>query len=220
MLHRWETLTFLHWSYEPAIVRRLLPPGLEVDEYDERAWVGLVPFRMRIRRPGLPEVPWVSVFPETNVRTYVRGPDGRTGIWFLSLEAARLGAVLAARTLYRLPYMWARMTLEARPDLVRYWSRRRWPGPRGARCAVAVVPGEPIEPGALDHFLTARFRLYGPGLTAVNAEHPPWPLRRARLLALRDELLEAAGLPTPAGPPLVHYSDGVDVRIGTRKPLG
>ena len=34
MLHRWERLTFLHWAYEPALVQRLLPPGLSVETFN------------------------------------------------------------------------------------------------------------------------------------------------------------------------------------------
>jgi uncharacterized protein len=97
MLHEWSTVTFLHWPYGPPVLQRLLPRGLEVESVDGQAWVGLVPFRMRaVRIPGVPAVPWLSQFPETNVRTYVRGPDGQSAIWFFSLDAARLPAVLAA----------------------------------------------------------------------------------------------------------------------------
>jgi uncharacterized protein YqjF (DUF2071 family) len=46
-------------------------------------------------------------------------------------------------------------------------------------------------------------------------EHPRWPLHRAELLELDDELVTAAGLPAPAGPPVsVLYSPGVPVTFG------
>ena len=109
MVQHWEELTFVHWRYPADVVQKALPAGLEVETFDGSAWIGLVPFAMRVRLPGSPSVPWVSEFPETNVRTYVRGPDGERGIWFFSLDAARLGAVVTARTTYRLPYFWSRM---------------------------------------------------------------------------------------------------------------
>ena len=110
MQHRWESLTFLHWSFPPDAVQRLLPPSLHVEPYEERAWVGLVPFYMRVSLPRTRSVPWFSEFCETNVRTYVRDDAGRSGIWFFSLDAARLGAVVTARTTYRLPYFWSQMS--------------------------------------------------------------------------------------------------------------
>src|SRR4051812_8969252 len=110
MYQGWERLTFLHWRYSPAAIAPLIPPSLELDTFDGEAWVGLTPFKVTgLRPPGLPALPWLSEFPEMNVRTYVRGPDGERGIWFFSLEASRLAAVAGARLTYRLPYRWARM---------------------------------------------------------------------------------------------------------------
>ena len=154
------------------------------------------------------------------MRTYATGPDGTRGVWFLSLDAARLPAVVTARSIYRLPYLWSAMQIHHVDDTVSYTSRRRWPGPRGASSSVRIRIGDRYEPadlGDLDHFLTARWRLYSPsrrGLRAALAQHAPWPLHRAELLDLDDELLEAGGLPTPTGPPICHWSPGVEVRIG------
>jgi uncharacterized protein len=89
MRQRWERLTFLHWPFEAAHVQRLLPGGLEIETFDGAAWVGLVPFYMRVATPGGQRVPWASNFCETNVRTYVRDRAGRSGIWFFSLDASR-----------------------------------------------------------------------------------------------------------------------------------
>ncbi len=111
MRQRWERLTFLHWPFEPADVQRLLPAGLAVDTFDGRAWVGLVPFFMHVASAGGQQAPWASRFCETNVRTYVRDAAGRPGIWFFSLDAARLGAVAVARATYGLPYYWSAMRL-------------------------------------------------------------------------------------------------------------
>ncbi len=106
---------------------------------------------MRVATPGGHRMPWVSNFCETNVRTYVRDEAGRAGIWFLSLDAARLGAVVAARvTPYRLPYFWSSMRLRTRGPEVGYLCRRRWPGPRSAASRVRITVGEPFGAGRAD----------------------------------------------------------------------
>ncbi|MCM3925081.1 DUF2071 domain-containing protein, partial [Frankia sp. AiPs1] len=72
-----------------------------------------------------------------------------------------------------------------------------------------------------EHSLTARWRLFsdaGGRRRHAPVWHEPWPLHRADLLDVDDHLLTAAGLPRPAGEPLVHYSPGVDVRIGAQRP--
>ena len=226
MYQTWSWLTFLHWPYAPQVVGRLLPQGLEVHAFDGLAWVGVTPFLMEdLRTPVAPAPPWFTSFPETNVRTYVRGPDGREGLWFFSLDAARLEPVLVARSTYALPYMWSAMRVERDGAAVRYRSRRRWPGPTPAASAVAVEVGARLAPGELgelDHYLTARWQLYttlGPVLARSTVEHEPWPLHRAVLRELEGNLVEAAGLPAPAGEPVVHWSPGVHTRISALRPL-
>jgi uncharacterized protein YqjF (DUF2071 family) len=220
MCQRWERLTFLHWAFDPAQLQRLLPPGLTADTLDGAAWVGLVPFFMRVRTAGGRAVPWASNFCETNVRTYVRDADGRPGIWFLSLDAARLGAVAVARATYRLPYHWSAMRLAERDGQAGYTCRRLLPGSGGITSRILVSRGEPYRAAELtarDHFLTARWILFsssGRWYRLARASHQPWPLHRATVQVADDGLIAAAGLPQPDGEPLAHYSPGVDVRIG------
>ena len=224
MMQRWATLTFLHWSFAPDVVQRLLPPSLTVETFpndngDDRAWVGLVPFAMHVWLPHTRPMPWVSNFCETNVRTYVRDDAGRSGIWFFSLDAARLGAVVTARVSYRLPYFWSRMRFAQFGASREYSCVRRWPGPT-VTSTVALEVGEPFgatELRARDHWLTARWLLFsvaGDRRRFARAWHAPWSLQRATVRRCDDGLVVAAGLPQPTDEPIVHYSDGVDVRIG------
>jgi len=222
MAHEWQSLAFVHWPFDPAVVQSLLPPDLDVDLCEDRAWVGLLPFRLRIRHRSMPYLPWACSFAETNVRTYVTGPDGLPGIWFLSLDAARLGAVLVARALWRLPYRWARMRIAVDTGTLSYRSRRL---PRGPRSEVVIEVGPRVAPDdqtPLERFLTARYDLWSAtrrGLARTEADHPPWVLRRSRLVRLDPGLLLAAGLPAPPGDALVHVAEEVAVRLGPRQPV-
>lgn len=217
MFQRWRWLTFLHWRYDPAAIRSLLPPQITLDTYDGDAWVGLTPFLLTgLRPPIAPALPWLSQFPETNVRTYVRGPDGEGGVWFFTLEAGRIAAVAGARATYRLPYRWSDMRVLRSGRIVEYESRRRWPFGTGFT-SIAVQHSEPIPAGHFENFLTARYRLYtlwGTRLAFAQIEHAPWPLHSARVLRLEQNLIENSGVPRPSGEPTAHYSPDLHVRIG------
>jgi len=105
----WEQLLFMHFPYEPDEVQSLLPEGLTAEPWpDGKVYVGLIPFLMRVGFPGGRPMPkWAGVFCETNVRTYVTGPDGTPGVYFCSLEAGRLPATATARltALRALPHL-------------------------------------------------------------------------------------------------------------------
>jgi uncharacterized protein len=221
---KWDELTFLHWPYEPDLVQRLLPPGLTVQTHGGQAWISLVPFVMRVGLPRIGLLPGLRRFPETNVRTYVTADDGTEGIYFFSLDAGNLLGVIGGRLGYRLPYMRATMSAQRSGDAITYLCRRRWPH-RQADSRIVARIGEQIDASELsdlDHFLSARWRLYSPmfgRMWAARAHHEPWPLRRAELLEFDDQLIVADGLPAPIGQPIIHYADRVNVRISIPRPI-
>jgi uncharacterized protein YqjF (DUF2071 family) len=139
---------------------------------------------------------------------------------FLSLDAANPVAVVLARAWFHVPYHHARMTLtHTDPGTIHYASRRLRSGPRPAttdiRCRPTGTPGPAIV-GTLDHFLLERYLLYCTArgrLYRGQVHHRPYPAQNAEVVAIEESLLSALGLERPAGPPLAHYSEGVDVEI-------
>jgi uncharacterized protein YqjF (DUF2071 family) len=213
---RWRELLFVHWSFAAEIVRPLVPPAFELDLWQGRAYVGLVPFRMEATRTSwMPKRAGLE-FLETNVRTYVHR-RGEPGVFFFSLEAASWLAVRAARIVWGLPYRHAEMHAEREGDRVHYRSRRR-DDVRSAILEVTYDLGEPIGasvPGTIEHFLLERYLLFVEKHGRVlkgQVHHVPYPARRANLVSMRDELLAAAGLESNE-PELIHASDGVEVEV-------
>jgi uncharacterized protein YqjF (DUF2071 family) len=215
---RWRSLLFLHWPVPAEVLRPLVPDRLAIDLYDGVAYVGLVPFLVREARPALAPEAVALDFLETNVRTYVHIDGKDPGVYFFSLDAGSLLAVVAARAGLGLPYFPARMRMTRRGSSVEYRAQRR----TGTRPRLAVVyeTGEHLgaaAPGTLEHFLIERYFLHNGqagGVLTIRVHHRPYPLRRARVTTLRDELIAADGLPEPNDPPpLVHYAAGVDVEV-------
>ncbi len=219
MTQQWQELLFAHWAYEPDVVQRLLPSGVELDTFEGKAYVGLVPFNMRnLRLRGLPAIPTTSNFAEVNVRTYVTS-RGRSAVWFFSLDTQKLLPTLVARLAFKLPYCYGttNVTLTGSGEGAILTSNvsRKWP--HHASSALAVRIGESVQAGPLENFLTSRWGLVssslGDRLWYGAVEHEAWPLHRAELLHLDDNLVTAAGLPRPRGEPHLLYSPGVHTTI-------
>jgi len=215
---RWSNLAFLHWRVRPEDVAPLLPKGTRPDVFDGSSWVGLIPFVLdRATVFGSPPVPYFGDFVEVNVRLYAVDGMGRRGVVFVSLEASRLAAVLAARAAFSIPYQWSSTTVALVDGRWRYHSRRH--GARDVGCDIQITPSSTPVESTLSQFLTARWGLFtsrfGRTIFLPN-QHPAWEVFEARLDSLEDTLLEAAGLPGLAehAPDSVLWSPGVTTWFG------
>lgn len=207
----WLDLLFIHYEADPALLRRLLPAGLELELYDGRAWIGVVPFRMEgVTKRGWPAPAWLCDFAEINVRTYVRH-GGKSGVWFLSLDVVNPLVVAFARTFFHLPYFSARMRVEQRGDGCHYsvqGGRRRFES--------VYSGGEPAAapPGSFAHWATERYCLYSADRSGIlfraEVQHPQWPLQRARCDLRVDAM---AAVPLGARHPEVYFSPRLDVVV-------
>ncbi len=218
---RWHDLLFMHWPVPEDALRPLIPPALELDTFDGSAWLGVVPFRMESVRPRfLPEIPWLSSFPELNLRTYVTRRD-KPGLWFFSLDAHNPVAVRLARATFGLPYFDAQMSCEVvDSEEVRYRSVRTHRGAPPARFAASYRPaGEPFDPrpGTLENFLTERYCLYSAGVGGSgrvrrgDVHHRLWPLQGAEAEVEELEMTARIGVKLPETEPILHYARCLDV---------
>jgi hypothetical protein len=231
----WLDLLFAHWPVPLAALRLLVPDCLELDEFDGEGWVGLVPFRMRGVRPrAVPALPWLSHFPELNLRTYVRGAagrdDARPGVFFFSLDAGNPVAVAIARTVFHLPYFRAEMACvpEKAGAAVRYTSRRTHPGVPVGELDGRYGPTGPVylaRPGTLEHWLTERYCLYAVSpfdsrppvghhrVYRSEIHHDPWPLQPAFADFLRNSVPDSLVVPVSGPPALLHFARRIDVVV-------
>ena len=212
---QWYDLAFLHWPIDAAQLRPLIPPALEVDTFDGTAWIGVVPFVMRIRRRGLPGVPTAYHFAELNVRTYVK-QAGKPGVWFFSLDATSRLAVWGARWLFHLPYFHASIDVAREGHSIDYRSTRR--ESPAATFSARYRPTGPVftaEPGTREQWLAERYALYcqSPGgiVHRGDIHHVAWPLQVAEAEVASNSLLAPHGLVPHDTPPLAHFVKSIDV---------
>lgn len=221
---REERLLFYNWPVAPAAVEGRLPPDLQLDCFDDRAWITLIPFQMRgLRARFTPPMPGVSAFGEVDCLTYVRPrAGGPAGIWFFRITAGtRLGSWMA-RHLWGLPYVAARVAVRedqgwtrcvtgpaGTPDLdIRY----RGTGP-------VFVP----VPGTLEHFVAERLVMYsvtrGGTLLAGREARAPRQIQAGEVAAVVNRIPALAGVPGPAEGVTAYTCAGSSIRTWLPAPV-
>jgi uncharacterized protein YqjF (DUF2071 family) len=216
MTQSWNSLLFAHWRVDASQMRRAVPDVFDLDLFDGEAWLSVVPFYMtNVGVRGTPALPWLSAFPELNVRTYVRVAE-RPGVYFFSLDAGRWLAVAAARALLNLPYYSAVMSVEQRDEGVNYKSARRGRG-RAEFSAVYEPAGVPFvaSAGSIEYFLTERYCLYHRDHRGrpyrLEIHHRPWTLQLARAAITMNTMAAASHLAVNGAPTLLHFARRQDV---------
>lgn len=215
MAQTWSNLLFAHWRVPVAVLRDQIPDSLEIDLFEDEAWIGVVPFELRIRPRLFPVIPKVAAFPEINVRTYVTS-NGKPGVWFFSLDATSPLAVRAARWGFNLPYFDARMSCRTTGDAVHYESRRT-----GTSIAANFLgefePTSDVftaEAGSLEAWLTERYCLYAISkrgrVSRTEVHHAQWPLQHAGCRIEENTMTAPVGIDLK-GEPLLHYARRIEV---------
>jgi uncharacterized protein len=217
MEQNWNRILFLHWPVEAGLVRSLVPAELEIDTFDDSAWISITPFNLSgLRLYPMPPIPGISAFEELNVRTYVHY-RGKPGLYFLSLDASKLLPALSARIFYQLPYYSADIDFTEVSGEYRFKSTRTLSPGTGFQAAWRRgVRLRAPDTESLAFFLVERycfFTAHAGQVSLTRAYHAPWILEEAVLEDYQSTMIQAAGLPEPARPSLAHFSEGVNVQL-------
>jgi len=214
----WCDLLFAHWPIPSEELRPYVPKPLKVQEFNGTSWVGIVPFRMEgvMHRP-FPDLPWISSFPEINVRLYVEYED-KPGVWFLSLDTTNSLAVWAARRYFHLPYYKAQISVEKQGDYYHYNSYRQRANVVDFKAKYAPSSNSyEAKAGSLEHWLTERYCLYAKSsegdLYRSEVHHLPWPLQKAEAEFATNKMLSPFDISLPDTSPLLHFASRLDVVV-------
>ncbi|MEC8541573.1 MAG: DUF2071 domain-containing protein [Candidatus Thermoplasmatota archaeon] len=216
LTQEWRELTFMHWEVDVKKLVPHIPDGLEIDTYRGKAYVGIVPFIMKNVRPRWSfSVPFVSTFPEFNVRTYVK-KDGIAGVFFLTLEAQSIITCKYATSAYGLPYNYAKGNVAKEENQVT-WRTKRNSGEMALSGVTDITgPVEEAKKNSLEEFLFERYSLYTVKRNRVMrgyTHHKKWQYQSAEVVLSENSLTESFdfGIKDHLSPDFTHFSDGVHV---------
>ena len=190
----WTRALFLHFELPAEILRPHVP--FELDLCNGRAFVSAVAFSMENLRPGFGGVLGRILFRPVarhnffNLRAYVVH-EGRPAIYFICEWLNNRLCVLGGPVTYGLPYRFARLQYNHRPET------RRLSGRVGDQFAyeAELPPGAGFQPcpeGSLDEFLLERYTACtrrGGSSRCFDITHEPWPQTPVTARIKDDRLL-------------------------------
>lgn len=223
MENKWRNLLFLHWEFDASEIQKTLPPGLYVDTFQGKAYVGIIPlFIHDVRVKGVPSflIPSnISDLLELNLRTYVYDEEGTPGVWFYTLEANNWLAVQMASRFLSLPYFYSQINASVGPDhkVSFLWQR---PQTNFSSQFDYQPTGEQFtanDPESLEFFLVERYALFaytGSKIISGRVHHVPYPISKANVTSWNNALFEVGRLAKPERQPdHILFSPGVNVEI-------
>lgn len=226
----WRNLVALSYEADPSVLAPFVPPGLELDLHEGRAYVSLVGFLFLDTRALGIRLPFCSRFEEVNLRFYVRrrAPEGdRRGVVFVKELVPRWLITAGARGLFGEPYHTVPMRSRLETDdhghprpggLLEYeW---RWGGRWHRLSARAALPMGPVDPGTRTAFLLERYWGYTPrsrGALEYRVRRPGWSVCAAVAATLEADTRALYGPvfgPLLTGEPAsALIADGSDISV-------
>lgn len=223
----------LGYEVDPALLRPLVPSGVELDTDDDRHFVSVVAFRfLDARLFGVP-VPFHRDFDEINLRFYARRRIDQTlrrGVVFIKEIVPLRALASVARIAYGERYVARPMrhmsglggetpASDAPEGLVEHSWRERsdWHRVRATAARAAEAP----EAGSHEEFITEHYWGYtarrNGGTVEYRVSHPRWNVRRAEEAALECDVAAVYGrefaAPLAAAPASAFVADGSTVAV-------
>jgi uncharacterized protein YqjF (DUF2071 family) len=225
----WRHLVMLNYAVERTLLEPLLPPGLELDEFDSTTYVSVVGFLfLRTRVFGI-AFPFHRNFEEVNLRFYVRhrAAEGwRRGVVFVREIVPRRAIAILAQRFYGEPYSAFPMSHKIEREGDRLRCRYAWRRNGRDEFISATSSGLStfVAPGSLEEFITEHHWGYtarGGQCAQYQVEHPPWRVGRATDALFEAEVASlygpgfAAALSAPPNSAFVAEGSPVVVRRGS-----
>lgn len=210
----WQDVLFLHWPVSPKDLEQHIPQELQLDLYENNAWLSTVLFKVKGQRLRcLPPLPGVDSYLQLNVRTYVTY-NGMKGVYFINSDVTNRFIVQLA-TKGGLSYRYSKISIKQKENY--FSSSSLYHGARAERFKISYQPiaGEIIS-STFDKWLVERYHSWSKwknSLFRIDIDHLPWQLQRVHINIESNTLAPFVKESIQGIQPIAHYSKRKQARI-------
>jgi len=182
LVAEWRKLIMANYEMDPGILKKYLPAGTELDEWEKKYYVSLVGFMvLKTKLHGF-RIPFHSNFPEVNLRFYVRhrsGNDWKRGVVFINEFVPKHAITFVANKIYKERFVTYPMKHKYETGnklkVGYYWKKdHKW-----NKLEVTADPNfYDLKPGSKEEFIIERYWGYSSidknKTEEFRVEHPRW----------------------------------------------
>ncbi|MEY9970211.1 uncharacterized protein YqjF (DUF2071 family) [Lysinibacillus sp. RC46] len=214
----WQDVLFLHWPVSPKDLEQYIPQELQLDLYENNAWLSAVLFKVKGQRLRfLPPFPGVGTHLQLNVRTYVTY-NGMKGIYFFNLDVTNRFIVQIA-TKGSLSYRHSKIALKQIGNNFSFTSL--YQGALDERLEISYQPiASETSSSTFDKWLVERYHSWSKwknSLFRIDIDHMPWQLQRVHINIESNTLAPFVRESVQGIQPIAHYSKSKQARIYSPK---
>lgn len=214
MTQIWQDVLFLHWPVSPKDLVQYIPQELQLDLYENHAWLSAVLFKVKGQRLRfLPPLPGVGSHLQLNVRTYVTY-NGMKGVYFFNSDVTNRFIVQLA-TMGSLSYRHSKIALKQKENNLSFTSL--YHGAQDERLKISYQPiaGE-ISSSTFEKWLVERYHSWSKwksSLVRIDIDHMPWSLQRVHFNVESNTLAPFVKESVQGIQPIAHYSKSKEAKI-------
>ena len=204
---KWSDVLFVSFEIDFDLLRSELPKELEVDIFNGKAYLSIVPFVMSdIRFFFTPPLPFSKLI-ELNLRTYVRYKN-KPGIYFFTLDSDHMLGNFLAQKIFKLPYRYAILDINIDNKVYDVQSKN-------SLSLKVSIKDKKIKTD-LSNWISERYCLYNIVDGKVfrgDVLHPTWNLKEAEVINIDDQFSKQFNLDTCPTQYHCFYSKEINVRF-------
>ncbi|MFJ7980854.1 YqjF family protein [Lysinibacillus xylanilyticus] len=214
MTQIWQDVLFLHWPVSPKDLEQYIPQELQLDLYENNAWLSVVLFKVKGQRLRfLPPFPGVGSHLQLNVRTYVTY-NGMKGVYFFNSDVTNRFIVQIA-TVGSLSYRHSKIALKQKENNFSFTSL--YHGAQDERLKISYQPTDSeISSSTFEKWLVERYHSWSKwksSLVRIDIDHMPWQLQRVNINIESNTLAPFVKESIQGIQPIAHYSKSKEAKI-------
>jgi len=210
----WQDVLFLHWPVPSKDLEQYIPQELQLDLYENNAWLSVVLFKVKGQRLRfLPPLPGVDSYLQLNVRTYVTY-NGMNGVYFLNSDVTNRLIVQIAKK-GGLSYRHSKICIKQKENQFSFTSL--YYGPLAERLKISYQPtASEIISSTFEKWLVERYHSWSKwknSLFRMDIEHLPWQLQRVHINIESNTIAPFVKESIQGFQPIAHYSKSKQAKI-------